>query len=214
MSRQRGLARMFSRVPLGSLSTSLITVFRLIQKLLLSTLWRVRLQSIRYLSCGCCTSRNEDIAACFEELDKDGNGVLSPDEVISVIQERMGFDDSMARYLVDMFDQNQDGSLDKTEFMHLWTNMFGQHEWPAGQTPALKPLTHSAEIHRPKTTPGARRWLMHCCWRCASRFPAPRAIPYCHSAGQLALLHSSVGFYILHFIILNICTMYYIVYKL
>jgi len=40
----------------------------------------------------------------------------------------MGFDDSMARYLVDMFDQNQDGSLDKTEFMHLWTNMFGQHE--------------------------------------------------------------------------------------
>ena len=72
------------------------------------------------------TFRNEDIAACFEELDKDGNGVLSPEEVTSVIQERMGFDDTMARYLVDMFDQNQDGSLDKTEFMQLWTNMFGQ----------------------------------------------------------------------------------------
>ena len=70
--------------------------------------------------------RNEDIAACFEELDKDGNGVLSPEEVISVIQERLGFDDSMARYLVEMFDQNQDGSLDKTEFMQLWTSMFGQ----------------------------------------------------------------------------------------
>jgi len=72
------------------------------------------------------TFRNEDIAACFEELDKDGNGVLSPEEVISVIQERLGFDDSMAQYLVEMFDQNQDGSLDKTEFMQLWTSMFGQ----------------------------------------------------------------------------------------
>jgi len=74
----------------------------------------------------CCTFRHEDIAACFEELDKDGNGVLSPDEVVLVIQERLGFDDNMARYLVDMFDQNQDGSLDKTEFMQLWTSMFGQ----------------------------------------------------------------------------------------
>ena len=74
----------------------------------------------------CQLCRNEDIASCFEELDKDGNGVLSPEEVISVIQERLGFDDSMARYLVEMFDQNQDGSLDKTEFMQLWTSMFGQ----------------------------------------------------------------------------------------
>jgi len=28
--------------------------------------------------------RNEEIAACFEELDKDGNGVLSPEEVVSM----------------------------------------------------------------------------------------------------------------------------------
>ena len=69
--------------------------------------------------------RNEEIAACFEELDKDGNGVLSPEEVVSVIAERLGFDDAMARYLVEMFDQNQDGSLDKTEFMQLWMSMFG-----------------------------------------------------------------------------------------
>ena len=26
---------------------------------------------------------------------------------------------------VDMFDVNKDGSLDKTEFMQLWTSMFG-----------------------------------------------------------------------------------------
>jgi Ca2+-binding EF-hand superfamily protein len=69
---------------------------------------------------------NEDIAMCFNQLDKDGNGVLSPEEVIAVIQEKMGFDENMARYLVQMFDQNQDGSLDKGEFVQLWSTMFGQ----------------------------------------------------------------------------------------
>ena len=102
--------------------------------------------------------RNEDIAACFEELDKDGNGVLSPEEVISVISERLGFDDSMARYLVEMFDQNQDGSLDKTEFMQLWMSMFGH--WtctpvlPASS--ALKRMTHSSGICQ--TTAGTDFW--------------------------------------------------------
>jgi Ca2+-binding EF-hand superfamily protein len=85
--------------------------------------------------CGCVVlqvlfvvdlDRNEDIASCFDRLDKDGNGVLSPEEVVSIIQDRMGFDEATARQLVDMFDQNKDGSLDKTEFMQLWTSMFGQ----------------------------------------------------------------------------------------
>jgi len=52
--------------------------------------------------------------------------VLSPDEVIAVIQEKMGFDEQMAHYLVQMFDQNQDGNLDKSEFVQLWAAMFGQ----------------------------------------------------------------------------------------
>jgi len=69
---------------------------------------------------------NEEIATCFNDLDKDGNGVLSPEEVMAVIQEKMGFDENMARYLVQMFDQNQDGSLDKGEFVQLWAAMFGQ----------------------------------------------------------------------------------------
>jgi len=70
-------------------------------------------------------NRNEDIAVCFDRLDRDHNGVLSPDEVVSVIQEKMGFDENMAKYIVEMFDQNKDGSLDKTEFMQLWESMFG-----------------------------------------------------------------------------------------
>ena len=69
--------------------------------------------------------RNDEIQARFDQLDKDGNGVLSPEEVVTVIREMMGFDEPMAISLMQMFDQNQDGSLDKTEFMQLWSNMFG-----------------------------------------------------------------------------------------
>lgn len=61
-------------------------------------------------------------------MDRDRNGVLSPEEIALVIQEKMGFDENMARHLVQMFDQNKDGSLDKTEFIQLWTSMFGQWE--------------------------------------------------------------------------------------
>lgn len=68
---------------------------------------------------------HEQMANRFDQLDKDGNGVLSPEEVISAIQETMGFDETMARWMVQMFDQNQDGSLDKSEFMQLWASMFG-----------------------------------------------------------------------------------------
>jgi len=37
-------------------------------------------------------SRNDDIASCFDRLDTDGNGVLTPDEIASILQERLGFD--------------------------------------------------------------------------------------------------------------------------
>ena len=68
---------------------------------------------------------HEEIAGRFDQLDTDKNGVLSPDEVVSVIKDMMGFDEATARWMVQMFDQNQDGSLDKGEFMELWTSMFG-----------------------------------------------------------------------------------------
>lgn len=74
----------------------------------------------------CCIRSHEDITSCFEQMDRDGNGVLSPEEIALVIQQKMGFDENMARHLVQMFDQNKDGSLDKAEFMQLWTSMFGQ----------------------------------------------------------------------------------------
>ena len=69
--------------------------------------------------------RNEEITNRFAQLDRDGNGVLSPEEVVIVIKEMMGYNDQMAVSLMQIFDTNQDGSLDKTEFMQLWANMFG-----------------------------------------------------------------------------------------
>lgn len=69
---------------------------------------------------------NEEITNQFAQLDKDGNGVLSPDEVLVIIKDMMGYDEQMAISLIQMFDKNQDGSLDKTEFMQLWANMFGR----------------------------------------------------------------------------------------
>ena len=43
---------------------------------------------------------NEDVAAEFDRLDKDGNGVLSPDEVVVVIKEIMNLDDKRAAKMV------------------------------------------------------------------------------------------------------------------
>ena len=70
-------------------------------------------------------NRNEEITKLFASLDADGNGVLSPDEVISILKEKLGFDDQMAMFMVKMFDSNNDGNLDKTEFIQMWSSMFG-----------------------------------------------------------------------------------------
>lgn len=40
------------------------------------------------------------MAAEFDRLDKDGNGVLSPDEVVVVIKEIMNLDDVRAAKMV------------------------------------------------------------------------------------------------------------------
>jgi len=76
--------------------------------------------------CVCGLYSNDELTKRFEELDKDGNGVLSENEVVSVIGEMMGVDRPRALALMQMFDRNHDGSLDKTEFMQMWASMFGR----------------------------------------------------------------------------------------
>ncbi len=69
--------------------------------------------------------RHEEFAKRFKEFDKDGNDLLSEDEVVGAIMETLGTDKESAVYMIKMFDQNQDGSLDKAEFVALWSSMFG-----------------------------------------------------------------------------------------
>lgn len=68
---------------------------------------------------------NENVQRKFNELDKDENGVLSFEEVVSVLKNTMNLDDKMASHMVKMFDTNNDGNLDKTEFMTMWGSMWG-----------------------------------------------------------------------------------------
>lgn len=71
------------------------------------------------------TATNDEISARFAELDADKNGLLSPDEVVSILRQTLKLDDENARRMIQMFDTNKDGNLDKTEFMELWGSMFG-----------------------------------------------------------------------------------------
>jgi len=81
----------------------------------------------------CLWCSNDEVATRFEQLDADHNGVLSPDEVSAVLQDSLGLDAANASHMIEMFDTNRDGNLDKTEFMALWSSMFG----PWAGRPAL-----------------------------------------------------------------------------
>jgi Ca2+-binding EF-hand superfamily protein len=71
-------------------------------------------------------SSNDEVSLRFDKLDADGNGYLSADEVAVVLQELLGFDPSMADSLIKLFDTNNDNQLDKSEFLQMWKEMFGQ----------------------------------------------------------------------------------------
>ena len=71
-----------------------------------------------------CFYKHDEFVARFDHLDVDKNGVLSQDEVVSASIE-MDFCEDKGRLLIHEYDKNQDGNLDKAEFMDLWTSMFG-----------------------------------------------------------------------------------------
>ena len=69
--------------------------------------------------------RKEDIGRRFDALDVDGNGVLSPDELVDVIRDTLQFSAARAKQFVQSFDVNNDGNIDKSEFVGMWEVMFG-----------------------------------------------------------------------------------------
>ena len=71
-----------------------------------------------------CHSK-DDIGRRFDDMDTDGNGLLSPIELVEVICKTLNCDESRARQFVSSFDINNDGNIDKTEFVGMWSVMFG-----------------------------------------------------------------------------------------
>ena len=51
--------------------------------------------------------------------------MLSPDELVDVISQTLQYDEDKSRQFVRSFDVNNDGNIDKTEFVGMWSVMFG-----------------------------------------------------------------------------------------
>ena len=59
------------------------------------------------------------------ELDRNGSGDLDADELVETLVKECALKHFQARSLVDDFDINQNGTLDKEEFMTMWFKLFG-----------------------------------------------------------------------------------------
>ena len=62
--------------------------------------------------------------ATFDTLDKDGSGSLAQEEVVQVVADQCAVNKSVARSLVEDFDQNNDGLLSKKEFSAHFSKLF------------------------------------------------------------------------------------------
>ncbi len=57
----------------------------------------------------------------FAELDTKDDGKLNRDEIIKVLQEEIHFDEDSCRQMVHDSDADDDGFIDKAEFLQLWS---------------------------------------------------------------------------------------------
>ena len=73
--------------------------------------------------------RSEELKNKFIELDKDQSGFIEPMEIVEVLKKELVLDgpdeEKMAESVIEDFDTNKDGKLDKDEFVNLWVKMFG-----------------------------------------------------------------------------------------
>jgi len=60
----------------------------------------------------------------FDSLDVARHGILAIDKLIGPIVQMTGMDEEGARQFVETLDVNEDGYIDKQEFMDMWNVMF------------------------------------------------------------------------------------------
>ena len=68
-------------------------------------------------------------ASAFREVDSNGDGLLSVEELLTAVERTTGIVQPRARgkTLIDRFDENRDGHLDFTEFKKLLTYLDKGH---------------------------------------------------------------------------------------
>ena len=62
--------------------------------------------------------------AKFNELDSDQSGDLDADELVETQIMECALPELQARSLVDDFDINNNGTIDKEEFLEMWFRLF------------------------------------------------------------------------------------------
>lgn len=66
----------------------------------------------------------KQIMEFFDKLDTSRHGFLTVDQLLGPIMQMTGFDEPGARQFIETLDFNEDGCIDKHEFMDMWTLMF------------------------------------------------------------------------------------------
>merc|ERR1711963_505449 len=60
-----------------------------------------------------------DVQAQFKKYDADGDGVITPEELVNGMTEDKEFTAESARYAFELADTNNDGKIDISEFVSL-----------------------------------------------------------------------------------------------
>jgi len=70
-------------------------------------------------------AKREFMEERFNQLDADKNGTLDKDELAESLMTELVCDRLTADMMVDSYDTNKDGKIDREEFQKMWTKIFG-----------------------------------------------------------------------------------------
>ncbi|ELT91521.1 hypothetical protein CAPTEDRAFT_222069 [Capitella teleta] len=72
----------------------------------------------------CVKAKKDQLEERFDELDKDHSGDLQTEELCEILVTECGLKEIQARMLIEDFDVDRNGSIDRFEFNLMWTKIF------------------------------------------------------------------------------------------